>query len=165
MERHALAGFPDELNKKVYLLNYFQKLFDKDNNTTSSTVPASSADVPRSARSVLHVDKFFRTKRAIVFRLSNRIVQVRIIREHSWPLTHPIVEQVSFPDDSKVILSCDAKVVTYVDKHANVFVSPLASIVQSPNPNPSIVTRLKYTRDILGLILKPSGGHHHHQAK
>lgn len=63
--------------------------------------------------------------------------------------------QVSFPDDSKVILSSDAKVVTYVDKNGGVYVNTLEVIVQ--NPDPSIVTRLKYTRDILGLALPPSG--------
>jgi hypothetical protein len=72
--------FPQELYKKVQLLKYFQKLFDKENKSTSTLVDLAPEEYERtrSARSsVLHVDRWFRRKHATFFRLSNRIVQVR----------------------------------------------------------------------------------------
>jgi hypothetical protein len=42
--------------------------------------------------------------------------------------------------------------VTYVDKQGEVHVQTLESIVL--NPNPSIINRLKYTRDTLGELLR-----------
>lgn len=77
MEQHPLETFPEELKKKAYLLKYFRKLFEKHYSKTATIV---ETPIPRSALStrsvLLHVDKFYRTKRAAVFRLSNRLVQV-----------------------------------------------------------------------------------------
>jgi polo-like kinase 1 len=113
---------------------------------------------------VLHVDRWFRRKHATFFRLSNRIVQVRLLL-FFLPLNHLhlqfiisffflvlLSEQVNFTDESKVILSSDGKMVTYVDKQGEVHVQTLEAIVL--NPNPSIINRLKYTRDILGDLLR-----------
>lgn len=136
-ERYSMDKFPQELYKKVQLLKYFQKLFDKENKSTSTLVDLAPEEYERtrSARSsVLHVDRWFRRKHASFFRLSNRIVQV------------------NFTDESKVILSSDGKMVTYVDKQGEVHVQTLEAIVL--NPNPSIINRLKYTRDILGDLLR-----------
>jgi hypothetical protein len=79
-ERYSMDKFPQELYKKVQLLKYFQKLFDKENKSTSTLVDLAPEEYERtrSARSsVLHVDRWFRRKHATFFRLSNRIVQVR----------------------------------------------------------------------------------------
>jgi uncharacterized protein (UPF0303 family) len=77
-ERFSMDKFPPELFKKVQLLKYFQKLFDKENKSTSTLVDVTLEDEQvRSARSpALHVDRWFRRKHATFFRLSNRIVQV-----------------------------------------------------------------------------------------
>ena len=81
-ERYSMDKFPQELYKKVQLLKYFQKLFDKENKSTSTLVDLAPEEYERtrSARSsVLHVDRWFRRKHATFFRLSNRIVQVRLL--------------------------------------------------------------------------------------
>jgi hypothetical protein len=84
-ERYSMDKFPQELFKKVQLLKYFQKLFDKENKSTSMLVDPSPEEYERtrSARSpLLYVDAWFIRKHVTYFRLSNLIVQV------SYPLIH-----------------------------------------------------------------------------
>ena len=70
-----------------------------------------------------------KTRHAILFRLSNKIVQV------------------NFTDKTEVILSSEHKMLTYVNKKAERSNYPLATAVESSNTE--MTKRLKYTKEIL----------------
>ncbi len=74
-----------------------------------------------------------KTKHAIIFRLSNKIVQV------------------IFADKTEIILSSENKIVVYVNKKAERTNYPLATALESPNQE--MTKRLKYTKDILTHML------------
>lgn len=74
-----------------------------------------------------------RTKHAIMLRLSNKIVQV------------------NFQDKTEIILSSEARVVTYVNKQGLRSTHPLTSALESNNME--MAKRLKYTKDILTHML------------
>ena len=70
-----------------------------------------------------------KTKHAILFRLSNKIVQV------------------SFLDQTEIILSSETKIVTYMDKKGQLSTYPLNTALDSKNYE--MTKRLKYTKQIL----------------
>lgn len=72
-----------------------------------------------------------------MFRLSNKIVQV------------------NFQDHTEIILSSEARVVTYVNKKGRRSTHPLSTALESTNIEMS--KRLKYTKDILTHMLVQKG--------
>ena len=74
-----------------------------------------------------------KTKHAIMFRLSNKIVQV------------------IFTDKTEILLQSENKIVTYVDKKAYRQNFPLTNALE--NSNNDMAKRLKYTKDILTRML------------
>lgn len=74
-----------------------------------------------------------RTRHAIMFRLSNKVVQV------------------NFQDHTEIMLSSETKIVTYVNKRGERTTYPLGSAMDSANLE--MVKRLKYTKDILTHML------------
>jgi len=86
-----------------------------------------------TANGPVYIKKWMRTKHAIMFRLSNKIVQV------------------NFQDHTEIILSSEARVVTYVNKRGRRSTHHLSSALESNNLEMS--KRLKYTKDILTHML------------
>ena len=74
-----------------------------------------------------------RTRHAIMFRLSNKIVQV------------------CFQDHTEIILSSESRVVTYANKKGERSTYPLSTALESNNYE--MTKRLKYTKDILTHML------------
>ena len=74
-----------------------------------------------------------KTRHAIMFRLSNKIVQV------------------NFTDKTEVILSSENKLVTYVNKKGERSHYPLSTALDSNNAE--MAKRLKYTKEILTHML------------
>ena len=74
-----------------------------------------------------------KTKHAIMFRLSNKIVQV------------------NFTDKTEIILSSELKMVTYVNKKGERSNYPLATALESSNTE--MAKRLRYTKEILTHML------------
>lgn len=74
-----------------------------------------------------------RTKHAIMFRLSNKIVQV------------------NFQDHTEILLNSESRLVTYVDKKGDRQTLPLNLALESNNAE--MTKRLKYTKDILTHML------------
>ena len=70
-----------------------------------------------------------RTRHAIMFRLSNKVVQV------------------CFQDHTEIILSSESRVVTYANKKGERSTYPLSSALESNNYE--MTKRLKYTKQIL----------------
>ena len=74
-----------------------------------------------------------RTRHAIMFRLSNKIVQV------------------NFQDHTEIILSSETRMVTYVNKKGERNTYPLSNALESTNLE--MTKRLKYTKEILSSML------------
>lgn len=153
VSNHTLTDYPkDTLHKKVTLLQHFKSYLEGDtaNNNSNNdkkeinftaknytaTEDETKADESKNksgTTNLVYVKKWMRTRHAIMFRLSNKIVQV------------------CFQDQSEIILSSESRVVTYVNKKGDRSTYPLSSALESNNYEMS--KRLKYTKDILTHML------------
>ena len=76
---HTLTEYPKELQKKVTLLQHFWSYLegnDKSKSLMDKNAMASEAEKERKIKDVVYVKKWMRTRHAIMFRLSNKVVQV-----------------------------------------------------------------------------------------
>ncbi len=92
----------------------------------------------------VYVKKWMRTKHAIMFRLSNKIVQV------------------NFQDHTEILLNSESRLVTYVNKKGERQTLPLSHALESNNAE--MTKRLKYTKDILTHMLNNNGGQNNNAA-
>jgi len=143
---HTFEEYPDDLKKKVTLLRHFKNcmLADVPDKKDGASVGESSLPAPILSDEqkgcaafepgqAPYVKKWTRNKHAIMFQLSNKIVQV------------------VFFDKTEAILSSKAHMVTYVDKKSQVCSYPLSNVVDVPSPE--LAKRLRYTKDILVNLL------------
>jgi len=84
-------------------------------------------------QAVVYVKKWMKTRHAIMFRLSNKMVQV------------------NFTDKTEILLTSENKMVTYVNKKGERSNYPLATALVSTNTE--MTKRLKYTKEILTHML------------
>ncbi|MCQ2818294.1 MAG: CDC5/polo family serine/threonine-protein kinase [archaeon] len=128
---HLLSeDFQKDLQKKVILLQHFkQYLLDESRNEQQEKKESDNID----DKNFVYVKKWMRTKHAILFRLSNKIVQV------------------CFLDQTEIILSSETKLVTYVNKKGERRPYPLSSALDSNNTE--MTKRLRYTKEILTHML------------
>ena len=118
--------FSKDLNKKVILLQHFKAyLLEENKNSPIERKESENID----EKHYVYVKKWMKTKHAILFRLSNKIVQV------------------SFLDQTEIILSSETKIVTYTDKKGQITNYPLNTALDSTNYE--MTKRLKYTKQIL----------------
>lgn len=139
---HAIDDHPEELKKKVTLLRHFKGFLLGDAGVRKNECTSGESSLPfthpRSAQNGSnseqpYVKKWMRNDGAILFQLSNKIVQV------------------VFCDDTEAILSSRAHSVVYVDKRGQRCTYPITSILDVPNPE--LAKRLRYTKDILVQVL------------
>eukprot|EP00418_Pyrodinium_bahamense_P091622 CAMPEP_0179048540 /NCGR_PEP_ID=MMETSP0796-20121207/19761_1 /TAXON_ID=73915 /ORGANISM="Pyrodinium bahamense, Strain pbaha01" /LENGTH=1031 /DNA_ID=CAMNT_0020745011 /DNA_START=33 /DNA_END=3129 /DNA_ORIENTATION=- len=139
---HTFEDYPEDLKKKVTLLRHFKNymhadvLEKKDGATvgeSSLPPPQQRPQLPYEAGQVPYVKKWTRNKHAIMFQLSNKIVQV------------------VFFDKTEAVLSSKSHTVTYVDKRGQVCSYPLSNVLDVPSPE--LAKRLRYTKDILVNLL------------
>jgi len=126
---HTLTEYPKELQKKVTLLQHFRSYLEEGGKPKEQ----ENEELPAKEKSTIYVKKWMRTKHAILFRLSNKIVQV------------------IFQDHTEIILSSESRVVTFVNKKAERMTYPLTSALESTNME--MVKRLRYTKDLLTHML------------
>lgn len=133
---HTVAEYPKELQKKVTLLQHFRSYLD-----------CGSKEKPKTSNKaqVVYIKKWMRTKHAIMFRLSNKLIQV------------------IFEDKTEVILCSESKEMTYLNKRGEREVYPLATALDSENRE--MTKRLKYTKDILTHMLASTGSRSHKDDK
>lgn len=122
-ENFEFASFPSELQKKVTLLQHFRKHL------------AISSALPSDEKELVYIKKWMVTEHAIIFRLSNKVVQV------------------NFLDKSELLLCSESKMVSFVDKKGIVTVHPLGSAMETQNKE--MAKRLRYTKEILMTMLHP----------
>lgn len=127
---YNLTDYPKTLQKKVTLLQHFRSYLEgEETKSTNNTEGLPTRKLEHS----ICVKKWLKTKHAIMFRLSNKIVQV------------------NFQDATEIILSSESKVVTYVNKKRERNSYPLNSALESTNAE--MAKRLKYAKEILTKML------------
>jgi len=144
--RHSFEDYPEDLKKKVTLLRHFRNymLTDILEKKDGASVGESSLPAPAQkgspappqaceAGQAPYVKKWTRNKHAIMFQLSNKIVQV------------------VFFDKTEAVLSSKSHMVTYIDKKSQVCSYPLSNVLDVPSPE--LAKRLRYTKDILVNLL------------
>ncbi len=124
---HSLSDYPKELQKKVTLLLHFRSYLEGDIRAPSQSVAEDPRPTP------VYVKKWMRTRHAIMFRLSNKLVQV------------------NFLDHTEIVLSSETREVTYVNKKGERSTYPLMTALESTNAD--MAKRLKYTKEILTHML------------
>ena len=147
---YKMDDYPKEMTKKVTLLQHFKNYLEGDNNSNSNKNEEKDKDKEKEGKTeennrneekekeigekpFTYVKKWMRTRHAIMFRLSNKIVQV------------------CFQDHTEIILSSESRIVTYVNKKGERSTYPLSSALE--NSNYEMTKRLKYTKDILTHML------------
>lgn len=132
MSSHTLSEYPKELQKKVTLLQHFRSYLESN----SANADAEKLN-KRPEGTCTYVKKWLKTKHAIMFRLSNKIVQV------------------NFQDHTEILLNSESRQVTYVNKKGERSTLPLNQALESSNNE--MTKRLKYTKDILTHMLNNNG--------
>jgi polo-like kinase 1 len=144
---HYLNEYPPDLKKKVTLLQHFKSYLEGESPNSSNTNAEKDKEAPKeddatkkeenqkelNEKPFTYVKKWMRTRHAIMFRLSNKIVQV------------------CFQDHTEIILSSESRIVTYVNKKGERSTYPLSTALE--NSNYEMTKRLKYTKDILTHML------------
>ena len=100
---YSFKDYPEELKKKVTLLEHFRRHLLDENRLAENAKP------------MVFVKKWLSTTHAMFFRLSNRVVQV------------------SFLDKSELLLCSDKKIVIFVDKQGEVSEYSLSNAMESSN--------------------------------
>ena len=121
---HAFNAYPAEFNKKVTLLTHFKKHL------------AIGDPVAEVSNPMTYIKKWLTTQHAVIFRLSNKVVQVY------------------FQDKTELMLYSGTKQVVYIDKSSKITVFPLATAMESGNRE--MTKRLRYTKEILTNMLQPA---------
>ena len=116
-----------EFNKKITLLQHFRNYLKTDKKEDDFVTVEKKEGAP------CYVKKWMKTRHAIMFRLSNKIVQV------------------DFTDKTVIILSSEQKLVTYINAKGEKSEYPLATALDSKNAD--MAKRLKYTKQILTHML------------
>ena len=88
-------------------------------------------------KNFIYLKRFVKTKHAILFRLSNKTVQI------------------SFHDNTELILSQENKTVTYINKKRQKSLYPLNTALDSDNKE--MTKRLRYTKKILLFMITSKG--------
>jgi len=137
-QAHCLSSFPADLKKKVTLLKHFKSHLleeqGKKGNVAAEEAASLAGGSPRSGME--YVKKWVRTRHALLFRLSNKTVQV------------------SFMDGTSITLCSELPAITYVGKDGSRSHHLLASI--NSEERGDISKRLKYTKDILQQLISGS---------
>ena len=122
-----------ELNKKIVLLKTFKGyLFEEKKDNTELNIEEGISE-----SQFIYLKRFLKAKHAILFRLSNKTVQI------------------SFHDNTEIILSQENKTVTYINKKGLKFLYPLNKALE--NENKEMTKRLRYTKKILLLMITSKG--------
>jgi polo-like kinase 1 len=128
-----IAAYPPSLQKKITLIKHFRVYLDKEQSQKRRIEEQCAGPFEKD----VYVKRWLKTRHAVIFRLSNKVVQVH------------------FQDDTEIILSSEARLVTYTDGKGERKTFPLSDLIN--NPQVDVSKRLKYTKDILyQLISKQS---------
>ena len=120
-----LEVFKQVLNK--YSMEIKQSLNEKEINKIDFNTKFFNSNF-------VYVKKFFKTQHSLLFRLSNKLVQV------------------SFNDKTQLILSTDGSYVIYKNKNNEEFVFSIVNVLKSDNQE--LIKKIKYTKSLLIYLVK-----------
>ena len=124
----------NDLNKKSMLLKNFKGfLFGETKDEAKEKNELDGIN----DKYFIYLKRFVKTKHAILFRLSNKTVQI------------------SFHDNTEIILSQENKTVTYINKKRQKSLYPLNTALDSDNKE--MTKRLRYTKKILLFMITSKG--------
>jgi polo-like kinase 1 len=135
----VMDTFPEALNKKVTLIKYFKSYLlkakgKKDGVEVVRCCPFKGTGTPvlltepHMVNDMIYVKRWMQTQQAMIFRLSNKTIQV------------------CFFDKTEVILMSEQKSVAYTDARGHRLTMPLSAV---SSQSEEVSSRLKYTKDIL----------------
>ena len=124
VSHYTFSEYPEELRKKVILLQHFKSYLDN-----LKFEPPTSAATPSERYWDVYLKKWKRANKAILFRLSNKIIQV------------------IFQDQSELILSSGSGNVIFITSKKEVKKMPLQQDLEKECP--SLFKRLNYAKEIL----------------
>jgi polo-like kinase 1 len=128
---------PSTLTKKVTLIKYFRTYLGRQTATKEGgveVVSCTNSPAPLTSSTgdiTTYVKRWMPTKDALIFRLSNRTIQV------------------CFFDKTEIVLSSESKVVTYTDKYGTRKTYGL----KEAGTKDDVAPRLAYTKDVLFRLL------------
>ncbi len=121
--KFSLKSYPSDLKKKVTLLLHFKSFLTGQKKKEAEPKPLM---FPKVLDEPVYVRKMLRTKHAIVFRLSSKIVQV------------------NFEDASELVMSSMSKKVSYMSKKGQRVTYMLSDALESGHSD--LIKRLNYAR-------------------
>ena len=134
-----IDNYPDTLKKKITLITYFRNFLSRGpgvkpvKDGQPEVMYTSKGKQPLKCdpheTEMVYVKRWLKTRYAIIFRLSNKSVQV------------------SFFDGTEILLFSEARQVTYTDETGEQQTFSLSSMMV--HPKPEIAHRLKYTKEII----------------
>lgn len=135
----TVDDYPEALKKKITLITYFKSYFSKyrGKNVTYPIVAANSNtnehEKPKANEApFVYVKQWMKHSHAMVFRLSNKCFQV------------------AFFDGTDILLSSEARMVTYTDQKGQ---SRTFALEMGRIPHKEVAERLEYTQKILYQIM------------
>ncbi|KAI8618216.1 kinase-like domain-containing protein [Chytriomyces sp. MP71] len=129
---YTTTSYPQDLKKKVTLLRHFGGYMQENLN---QGVESEEGETPTQKSDLIFLTKYLRTKHGVIFRLSNQVVQI------------------NFFDHTKIILSQNASVVTYIDKNRSMRSERIEFFLAMRERE--VVDRVQYAQDVLQqMILK-----------
>lgn len=131
---YTLSEHPDSLQKKVTLLKHFRNYLieqqKRDDESVGSVASSQGNQIVNKESPPVFLKKWVRTNHAILFRLSNQTIQI------------------VFYDHTEILLSSEARIVTYVNKKNKRETYRLEDIMIGAD-HADIKKRLKYSEGIL----------------
>ncbi|KAI9596559.1 kinase-like domain-containing protein [Syncephalis fuscata] len=131
-DAYTVDQYASELRKKVKLVGHFHEFM---NEHLYLPQDYTFVDVNRTSR-LDCMSKYVRTRYGVLFRLSNRIVQI------------------NFFDHVKLVLSEDARIVTLIDQQRQLHTYSLFEALSDPES--LAYTKVKHARDILRHVIAPT---------
>ncbi|CAG8526133.1 10758_t:CDS:10 [Cetraspora pellucida] len=130
-EPFTINDYPKDLSKKFFLLQNFR-------NYMNEVLPKISTTYTFVDNNLTHnmefLTKYKRTPHAVLFRLSNRLVQV------------------NFFDHEKIILSEEGRAITYIDEARGINTYTISEILKGDHATEK--NRLKYVKDVLKKLVE-----------
>lgn len=143
LQAFNMSVYPESLEKKITLIKYFKSYLSRHRTARDKieVVPCSQyvpptpprLSDPHASEDFVYVKRWLRTSEAMVFRLSNKTVQV------------------CFNDKADVILNSEWKVVTYTDPTGYRRTMQLSTAAVESE---EAASRLRYTKSILYQLIK-----------
>lgn len=128
---YTFKEYPESLKKKVILLQHFKSYLDGVKFEVPEVAPYQKVEYED-----VFLKKWRRAKKALLFRLSNKVIQV------------------VFQDVSELILSSGSGNVTFITSKREVRNTPLYQDLEKKDP--SLFKRLNYAKEILVHMINPS---------